>query len=57
MKVSRLIGPETLGWDRLFTNITCRIEAQGDADRFALRFPNAETNFTYVATVFQVPGA
>ena len=54
--VPRLIGPETPGWDRLFTEIRCTSRILGDEERLNVTFPNAEVDYTYVATVTQVPG-
>ncbi len=55
-KVSPLIGPETPGWDRLFTSITCSSSILGDDSRIHVTFPDAEVNYTYLATLTQVPG-
>jgi len=55
-KVSRLIGPETPGWDRLFTDIDCRSGMLSDDKSLTVTFPDAEVNYTCVATLSQVPG-
>jgi hypothetical protein len=55
-KISHLIGPETPGWDRLFTEITCTSTILGDEPRLRVTFPDAEVNYTYLSTLSQVPG-
>jgi hypothetical protein len=55
-EIPRLIGPETPGWDRLFTETRCTAEVIGDEPRLHVTFPNAAVDYTYVATFTQVPG-
>ncbi len=55
-KVPRLIGPETPGWDRLFTKISCSSSILEDASRIRVTFSDAEVDYTYLATLSQVPG-
>ena len=55
-EIPRLIGPETPGWDRLFTDIRCTSEILGDDPRLSVTFPNAEVDYTYIAILTQVPG-
>ncbi len=55
-KIQRRIGPETPGWDRLFTQIRCTSRILGEEERLEVTFPNAEVDYTYVATFTQVPG-
>jgi hypothetical protein len=55
-QIPRLIGPETLGWDRLFTDTRCTSRILVDEARLRVTFPEADLDFTYVATLTQVPG-
>ncbi len=55
-KVPRLIGPETPGWDRLFTKISCSSSILEDTSRTSVTFSDAEIDYTYLATLTQVPG-
>jgi hypothetical protein len=55
-EIPRLIGPETPGWDRLFTETRCTTRVVGDEPRLHVTFPNAAVDYTCVATFTQVPG-
>ena len=55
-EVPRLIGPETPGWDRLFTDIRCTSDILADDPRLSVTFPNATVDYTYISTLTQVPG-